>query len=199
MAVAALAIPDSVVGAFAAAPLMWIGPRGRTQMALLEDHRAAQLSVGGRFHAGQTWADAAGFELVENGVHAELQVEDYWRPRHVRYLTMRGGPLWHPRSFSAGSLTLGYVYADGDPLQRGPEVGAPLFVGSSIGSMRFEPTYVVSPSGILWSYRLQAEASLPRGAWFAGANMTWKSLQLTEDTRHDFAASAASIVVGTRF
>ena len=198
VAVGAIVVP--IVAAFAAAPLaLWGGLRGPSKMNFLADHGAAQLTLGGIFTQGQTWADAADFEVVRNSVHAELQVEDYWRPRHVRYLTARGGYLWHPRSYTAGGVTIGYVAADGDPSQRGPELGLPLFAGSADALLRLEPTYVFSPSGILWSYRLQLEASLPGQRYFAGANMTWKSLELTEDDRPDFAARAVSIVVGTRF
>lgn len=189
-----------VVAAFAPAPLArWYGARGDTRMGVLDDHQAAQLTLGGRFHAGQTWANAAGVEGFRSGMHAELQAEDYWRPHHVRYLSLRGGPLWHPRRISAGGLTVGYVHADGDPTQSGPEIGLPFMTGLKQTTLRLEPTYVFSSSGLLWSYRMQFDQGLPGAPLFVGANMTWKSLQLTRNERHDFAASAVSILVGARF
>jgi hypothetical protein len=72
-------------------------------------------------------------------------------------------------------------------------------IGNSSTTMRLEPTYVFSPDGLLWSYRVQLEAAVPRTPCIAGANMTWKSLTLTSNDRHDFAASAVSVVLGARF
>jgi hypothetical protein len=190
-----------VVLVTAPAPLAkWWGEPGRTAMAFLDDHWAAYVSVGGYFHRGQTWAHSASLEVLRKSVHAELHVEDFWRPRHVRYFTLRAGYLWHPRRRAAGGVTLGYVHADRDPAQRGLEIGVPLFVGSSSGTMRLEPTYVLSSSGLLWSGRLQLEFHIPGGPYFVGANMVGKSLQLRSDpSRDDLAARAVTLLFGTRF
>jgi hypothetical protein len=193
-------LPATIVGAFVAAPFaLWIGPRGDTRMSFLADHEAVSLSVAGRFTYGQTWANSVEIESVRSGVHSELQVEDYWRPHHLRYFTLRAGPLWHPRRYSAGGVTLGYVHTEGDPLQRGPELGLPLFVGTRTGNARFEPTYIFSRDGILWSYRIQLEGSIPHSPFFAGANATWKSLTLTSDSRQDFAANVFGVMLGSTF
>ena len=196
----ALAVAATAIAAIAPAPAArWYGAPGPTEMALLRDHGAAYASVGGIFQRGQTWARSVDVEVVRGGVHGELQAEDFWRPRHVRYLTARGGYLWHPRRRSAGGVTLGYVYADGDPRQRGPELGLPLYIGDSAGTMRLEPTYVLSPAGLRWSYRMQVELYVPGRPYFAGASLVGKELSLASGTDCNFAASAVTLLVGTRF
>jgi hypothetical protein len=189
-----------VVLAVAPAPLArwWGGPR-RNDMAFVRDHGAVYASVGGRFEKGETWANAVSVQMVRRGAYAELQGEDFWRPRHVRYLTARGGRLWHPRRSAAGGVTLGYVHVDGDPAQRGPELGLPLFLGDRTVTGRFEPTYVASPDGPLWSYRLQLEGYPRGGRYVVGAAVTGKSNPLTPDSRGGVAARAVTVLLGTRF
>lgn len=178
----------------------WGGEAGRTTMAFLDDHQAAYISVGGYFHEGQTWAHSVSLEVLRRSVHAELHVEDFWGPRHVRYVTVRGGYLWHPRRSAAGGVTLGYVHADRDTAQRGLEIGVPLFIGGSSRTVRVEPTYVLSSSGVLWSGRIQLEYHIPRRPYFVGASMVGKSLQLRSNpSRNDLAVRAVSVVFGTRF
>jgi hypothetical protein len=202
-ATAALVVPVALfaapVLAFVPAPFAAFGPKGPSEMMFMRDHEAWYASVGGRFSKGQTWANSLNFESVRNDVHTELLVEDYWRPQHVRYFNLRGGWLWHPTRFAAGGVTLGYVHSDGDLSQRGPELGVPLYCGNADLNLRLEPTYVASPDGALWSYRLQVEGTLvPNSPFFVGASATWKSLTLSSDSRHDFAAQAFSILVGSR-
>lgn len=193
------ALVGPVVAPFAPGPFALIGPKGPSEMAFVRDHEAWYASVGGRFSKGQTWANSVDFESVRHDVHTELLVEDYWRPQHVRYFTLRGGWLWHPKQYAAAGATLGYVHSDGDPSQRGPELGLPLYLGNDDFTARLEPTYVASPDGALWSYRVQVEGTLvPHSPFFVGAAATWKSLTLTSDSRHDFAAQAFSILVGSR-
>jgi hypothetical protein len=186
---------------FAPAPFaIWAGVRGPTEMAFLDDHSAAHVAVGGRFYGGQTWANSLHFEVLRKPLHVELSAEEFWRPRHVRYLTARAGYLWYPRRRTAGGVTLGYVHADGDARRRGPELGLPLFVGDSTGTIRLEPTYVISPSGALWSYRLQLEFYFPRKPYFAGATLVGKSLPLASNSsQEDFDASALTVLFGARF
>lgn len=195
------AVAAAVVAGFAPAPAArWIGPRGPNDMAFMDDHWAVYGSVGALFHAGETWANSASLEVVRRGVHVEVHAEDFWRPRHVRYLTARGGYLWHPRRQAAGGVTLGYVHVDGDRARRGAELGLPLTVGNRIGTVRLEPTYVFAPGGTLWSYRLQVERYLPRRRHFVGASVTGKSQPFaSESPDARFAASAVSLVFGTRF
>ena len=191
-----LVIP--LVGAFVPAPLAWIGPRGSTGMAFLQDHESAYISAGGRFSKGETWANGVAFESVRRDVHTEVLFEDFWRPRHLRYFTARAGYLWHPTRFAAAGTTLGYMHASEDPMQRGFELGVPLYLGGGSGTLRLEPTYVASREGALWSYRLQAEATIPHTRFFAGAAVNWKSLPLTSDARQDFEGQALTLLFGTR-
>lgn len=191
-----LVIP--LVAAFVPTPLAWIGPRGATEMAFLQDHEAAYVSAGGRFSKGETWANGVALESVRSDVHTELLLEDFWRPRHVRYLTARAGYLWHPTRFAAAGATLGFVHATGDPRQHGPELGVPLYLGGSAGTLRLEPTYVASREGALWSYRLQAEGTIPHTPFFAGAAVNWKSLPLTSNARQDFQGQTLTLLFGTR-
>jgi hypothetical protein len=179
---------------------IWAGKRGPTQMAFLDDHFATHVAVGGRFYGGQTWANSLHIEVLRKPLYGELAAEEFWRPRHVRYLTARAGYLWYPRRRSAGGVTVGYVHADADAKRRGPELGLPLFVGDSTGTIRLQPTYVISPSGALWSYRLQLEFYFPRKPYFAGATLVGKSLPLTSNSsQEDFDASALTVLFGARF
>jgi hypothetical protein len=199
---AALVMPGLIViplvAAFVPTPLAWIGPRGPSAMEFLQDHDAAYVSVGGRFSKGETWANGVALESVRRDVHTEVVLEDFWRPRHVRYVTARAGYLWHPTRFAAAGATLGYVHASGDPMQRGVELGLPVYLGGASGTLRLEPTYVASREGALWSYRLQAEATIPHTAFFAGAAVNWKSLPLTSEARQDFEGQTLSLLFGTR-
>jgi hypothetical protein len=106
----------------------------------MKDHVAFHVSLGGRFAEGETWANALSIELLRKPVYAELRAEDFWRPRHIRYLTARAGYLWHPKVAAAGGLTIGYVHAEGATSQTGLELGLPLFIGRETMTMRFEPT-----------------------------------------------------------
>jgi hypothetical protein len=182
----------------APAPLArWLGSPGPSEIALLEDHQAVSVSVGGRFARGETWANAVAVEVVRNGFRGELQAADFWGQRHVRYLTVRVGHLWHPMRRTAGGVTVGYEQADGNQAHSGPELGLPFYLGSSNMTMRFEPTYVFSTGGPLWSFRGQLEGCLPGGRHFIGANVVRKAVPLTSSDRG--GAQAVSVVVGTRF
>jgi hypothetical protein len=172
---------------------------GPVDMAFMKDHAALHASVGGRFTEGETWANALSIELVRKPVLAELRAEDFWRPRHVRYLTARAGYLWHPKSAAAGGLTIGYVHAEGATSQTGLELGLPLFIGRETMTMRFEPTYVVSSGGPLWSYRGQAEVYVGSGRYVIGANVVRKSVRLGSEEDDAVAPQAVTAVVGVRF
>ena len=121
-----LFIPVAVLGALvmAAVPASFAlleGPPDPSPLVIVEQHRAAYISVGGLFYDGETWAHSANFEMISNGVLAELKVEDFYRPNHFQYVTARAGYLFHPNTGSAGGVTLGYRYAHRDPTQAGLE------------------------------------------------------------------------------
>ena len=187
MFAAAILAPFVIAGAPALA--IFVGERGPTEIGFLADHQSLQLSAGGRFELGQTWTNAAEIEVVQRDIHTELIAEDFWGAHHLRYLTARVGPLWHPRRYTAGGVTLGYGHVDGDGEQGGLEVGLPLVAGGPTTLMRLEPTYIIAPIGLLWSYRLQVEAAIPGGPFVAGANMAWKADPLTSNVRRSFAAA----------
>ena len=165
----------------------------------MKDHVAFDVSLGGRFAEGETWANALSIELVRKPVYAELRAEDFWRPRHIRYLTARAGYLWHPKVAAAGGLTIGYVHAEGATSQTGPELGLPLFIGRETMTMRFEPTYVMSSGGPLWSYRAQMEVYVGGGRYVIGANVVRKSVRLGSDAAEALAPQAVTAVLGVRF
>jgi hypothetical protein len=177
---------------------MW-GEGGPTEMTFLQDHRAVRVSAGGQFHEQQGVANSVEFEVVRKKTLAQLQAEDYWRPHHVRYLTARAGYLWHPKRVTAGGVTVGYVHTDGDRAQSGPELGFPLFLGNSAITLRFEPTYVISPNGPLWSGRTQLESNLPWRSYFVGAGLVGKSQPLSLHAQDHLFASAVTVLVGTQF
>ena len=205
-AVCFLAIPLGGVAIlsaiFAAAPLaLFIGDRGPSEMPFLENHGAASVDVGGAFQAGQTWADAMRIEAVRHNVYYELIGEEYWRPVHVEYLTARAGYLFHPRRITAGGVTLGFMNGPSQSRERGPELGLPLFLGDSASVLfRLEPTYVVSPRGLLWSYRAEFDLAVPRHPYFVGASAVGKiDPPASTDTQRDFAHGAYLLTLGARF
>lgn len=201
-----LAIPlgaaTIVAAMFAPAPLaFFVGDGSDKRMAFLRDHSAAYVSAGGSFHGGETWAHSVNLEALHHGVHYELIAEDFWRPRHVRYLTGRAGYLWHPRGLTAGGLTLGYMHSDEDRRESGAEIGLPFFLGDSLGSTaRFEPVYVLSGRGLQWSYRLLLQYVLPNQRYLLGASLVGKvDPPLSPETQSDFTHTAYLITFGTRF
>jgi hypothetical protein len=200
---AALVLPGAVVvGAVAMvapAPLAKLIDMGPEDMVFKKNHVAFRVSVGGRFSEGETWANAVSVEVVRKRVHGELQAEDFWRPRHVRYFTARGGYLWHAKGRAAGGLTVGYVHAEGATSQTGPELGLPLFIGSDKGTMGFEPTYVMSSGGPLWSYRLRMEGYAAGGRYVIGANVVQKSVRIGSQEPDALAPQAVTAVLGVRF
>jgi hypothetical protein len=190
----------AIVAVIAPAPVAaWFGERGPTKMAFLDQHGEVRLSAGGQLHERWIWSNAVELQAVRSDRVAELQIEDFWRPTHVRYLTASVGQLWHPRRWTAGGVTLGYVRAQGDAAQSGPELGLPLYFGDSDATVRLEPTYVMSRHGLLWSGRLQAQASLPGRPYFVGASLVGKSQNMTLAESEHLFASAVTVVFGTRF
>ena len=189
-----------VVAVVAPAPLAaWFGQRGPTKMSFLNPHAEVRLSGGGQLHQRWIWANAAEFQVVRNNRLGELQVEDIWRPSHVRYLTLSAGQLWHPRHVTAGGITLGYVYAQGDATQSGPALGLPLYIGDSNATMRLEPAYIMSRHGLLWNGRLQAQANFPGRPYFVGASLVGKSQNMALAEKDHLFASAVTVLFGTRF
>jgi hypothetical protein len=196
-----------VMGAAPASYAFLEAPAERPPLAILEEHRAAYVSLGGLFYEGETMAHSANFEMIRKGVLVELKVEDFYRPYHFQYLTARAGYLFHPNVGAAGGVTVGYRHAHRDPTQAGLEIGLPLYIGvrQPTGTMRLEPTYVVSGHGVLWSYRVQADFPLPGTPYIAGFSGVGKSYPLTGGhPRHDHPrkslyVGAFTLLFGARF
>jgi hypothetical protein len=203
---AVLAGAFTAVAAVAPAPAaMWLEDSDKAPLTFLEDHHAVYVTVGGLFSEGQTWAHSANIEVVRNGVLAEFKAEDFYRPRHFRYLTARGAYLFHPKRGTAGGVSVGYRHAHRDRTQQGLEIGLPFFIGDSTGTMRLEPTYVITRHGVLWSYRMQIDINIPRSPYFAGLTGVGKSVPLNRSyprqdyPKEDFFTGAVMLLFGARF
>ena len=202
----AAAVVGGAALAFAPAPLaMWPTRADHVSMKFLEDHRAADVAIGGIFREGETWAYSANFEIVRGPLLAQLALEDFRRREPVQHFTARGGYLFHPQRGTAGGVTIGYRYALRGRLQSGVEVGLPFLVGDSTKTWRFEPTYVLSGHGALWSYRLQYDRYLTGQRYFLGLRFAGKSVPLNRGhplyqlQPAEYFARAVTVLVGSRF
>ena len=196
----------TVVATVAPAPAArWLGKPGPPTMAAVKDHRFVYVAVGGAYDKLRTRTLAAGMEVVRQGMYAELRVEDFYRPRRFEYITVRGGYLFHPRNKSAGGVTVGYQHASSDPAQRGVEVGLPLLLGDSTGTVRIDPTYLLSSGGVLWNYRVQLEFPIPRQPYFLGVSGVVKSVPFGDHHRRQeypekgIFTGAVTLHLGVRF
>ena len=194
-----------MVVAFAPAPLAWV-VKDSAPMAFWEDHRAAYVTAGGYFHKGQTWAHSVHFETLRGGVYTELKVEDFYRPRRLRYLTARGGYLFRPRPTAvAGGVTVGYRYLHRDRRLQGLEIGLPLLIGfptnGRAGTIRVEPSYVFSPARVIsYNYRFQLDHPIAGGPYFAGVAVVWKSYEMyPESPCEGSCSSVVTLLFGTRY
>ena len=202
-----LAIPAGLAGMmvllFAPAPLArWLNVPDSTHAPLLRNHTSVSVALGGVFQQGETWTHALNAETFRNDVHLELQVEDFWRPHHIQYITVRGGYLWHPRKSVAGGVTLGYMHADRQRAQRGAELGLPLIVANSSGSnLRFEPTYVIGRRGPVYNYRVQGQIVLGRSPYFVGGSIVGKGNPppVSPEYPGNFTSTGFMVLFGTRF
>ena len=101
-------------------------------------------------------------------------------------------------------MTVGYRHAPLGRFQGGLELGIPFFIGDSLHTGRFEPTFVLSRHGVLWSYRVQYERRLP-GPYFVGLRAVGKTVPINEGhPLHDeeprrYFVSGLGLLVGTRF
>jgi hypothetical protein len=180
---------------------MVMGNRDPTHGSRFANHGAIAMSVGGTFHGGQTWSNGATLEGVRGHAYGELTVEDFWRPRHLQYVSARGGYLWYPAPNVAGGMSLGYMHADADRAQRGPELGLPLFFGDSVGrQIRFEPTYVVGHR-LLFNYRLQVRVPVAGSRFFVGGSFVGKGdpPPSSAEYRGDFTHTGYMLLLGSRF
>lgn len=75
-------------------------------------------------------------------------------------------------------------------------IGFPLIVDGYDGTMRLEPTYVFSPSGVNWNYRLLVELGIGDGPFTAGLSIDARTLPLERRTK--LFTSAAGLTIGVR-
>jgi hypothetical protein len=160
------------------------------------DHVSAYVAVGASWIEGQTSAYSASIELLENGWYAEMRVETFHLPQHFQYQSVSGGYLFRPKRGVAGGATIGYRRASRDRTQRGVMIGFPLIVDGYDGTARIEPTYVVSPSGVNWNYRLLVELAIGDSPFSWGLSMEAKALPL--ERRSKLFTSALALLVGAR-
>lgn len=158
-------------------------------------HVAAYGTLGVNYDDRGGWLYSEHVEVLRGRLYGELGVEQFHIPRFYRTETLRLGYLVHPKSVLAGGVTVGYRHADADSLQKGVEVGFPLFFGDEDVTARFEPTYVVSGrDGVCWNYRMQGEFPIRKSAYFAGFGFEARSLG-----RGDLGALPITLVFGARF
>jgi len=166
-AVAVALAAATLVMLAAPGPLVFVTNPDTTHLGFADNHVAVSVTAGPLFGLGRGqdfggWAYSAGVETLMNGVYAELRTENFTLD-HVRFWTIRGGYLFHPKAAVAGGATLGYRYAGRAGLENAIEVGFPLVVGTRRGWMRFEPSYVISSQGVSWNYRWQSEFPVSHG------------------------------------
>ena len=188
----------------APAPLAWVMTTpDSTSLRFMPNETTISASLGGVFQHGETWTHSVNVETYHDNVHLELLAEDFWRPRHIQYVTIRSGYLWHPRRRAAGGVTIGYMHADREAAQRGPELGLPLFLSdSSARTIRFEPTYVFGRHGLIFNYRMRVTAPIRRTRYFAGATIVGKGNPpptSSEYAVYNFTGTGFMVHFGTRF
>lgn len=173
-----------------------------THGAFVPDQLVVSTALGGRFHRGETWANAVSVEAVRGNLRGEVTLEDFWRPRHIQYLSARLGHLWHPRQHAAGGVSIGYMHAHGDTRQSGPEIGLPLvFITDDGMSTRFEPTYVAAKSSLVFNYRFQLRVPVSRSRYFLGASIVGKGNPPPSSPAYqdEFTGTGFMLLWGSRF
>jgi hypothetical protein len=131
--------------------------------ALPDSHLSAYFAGGGGGlnHGANGWAHSENVEVLRHGLYGEVRIENFYAPDHIQFQTVRAGYLAHPKPQASGGVTLGYRTAHGDGGRNALEIGVPLAVGNERGAFRAEATYLISPEGVTWNYRLQMELYIP--------------------------------------
>lgn len=160
------------------------------------DHVSAYLAGGVSWIDGQRGTYSASIEVLERGWYAEMRVENFHRREHFRYQSLSAGYLFRPKRGAAGGATIGYRRASRYRAQRGVMISFPLIVDGYDGTMRLEPTYVFSPSGVNWNYRLLMEAAIGGSPFSWGLDFEAKSLPL--ERRSKLFTSALALMIGVR-
>lgn len=195
-----------VLGLAAAALVLAVAPSVATTLATpgdtampgspARDHVSAYVTGGGSWKEGQTWAYSASVELLKNGWYTEMRVETFHLPRHFQYQSLSVGYLFRPKGGVAGGATIGYRRASRDRTQRGVTIGFPMMVDGTDGTVRVEPTYVFSPSGVSWNYRFLGELAIGDGPFSWGLSMDAKSFPLERHGK--LFTSAFALLIGVR-
>lgn len=166
----------------------------RPRVSRTTDHLSTYATVGASWIEGHTWSYAASIDVLRSGWYAEMRVEAFYLPEHFKYQSLSAGYLFRPKRSVAGGATIGYRRASRDRAQRGVMIGFPLIVDAADGSMRLESTYVFSPSGVNWNYRLLMELAIGDSPFSAGFTAEAKTLPLERQSK--LFASTIALLIG---
>lgn len=158
------------------------------------DHVTAYVAVGASWIEHHTWSYAASIEMLRSGWYGEMRVEAFYLPEHFKYQSLSVGYLFRTKRVVAGGATVGYRRASRDRAQRGVMIGFPLIVDAADGSTRLESTYVFSPSGVNWNYRLLIELAIADSPFSAGFTAEAKTLPLERQSK--LFASTIALLIG---
>jgi hypothetical protein len=153
--------------------------RHAPRLAFADDHVTVSFVGGGSWaKPGLGWVHSESVEALKGRLYAELNIDhfDFSDLGSAQFQTIRAGYLLHPWSSALGGATIGYRRARGDNVQDAVEVGLPLVMGSQRGWARLVPTYVISSTGVTWTYRFQGEFPISGTRLVAGCNLEGRTL-----------------------
>jgi len=166
---------------FAAPPALFLFPgfiKPGSSRTLPDRYFALYVTGGGIGNPyPSSWTNAEHLDMLRGHLYAAASVEHFHVRDRLRYYTIRAGYLFRPLSGFAGGLTVGYRSVSGGGGQDAATLGLPFMTGFQEGSIRFEPTYVISRAGVSWTFRLQTELYGLPDPLFAGFVVDVKPLR----------------------
>ena len=152
----------------------------------------AYVSAGGTVLSPSTAAYSGGLQLLDGHFFAAARGEDIRPSTRGRFLSASAGYLIRPLSPYAGGLAMGYRRSYAPSREEALEISLPLLMGNKRITTLFAPTYVISRSGVRWTYRWQSDFyGLPEPL-FAGFLFDAQPLQ-------DGVSGVFALHVGARF
>ena len=115
------------------------------------------VSAGGTGEVPHTAAYSGGIQLLDGHLFAAARGEDIRPSTQSRFFSVSAGYLTRPLSPFAGGITIGYRRSYAPSRREAPEVSLPLLWGNKRSTALFAPTYVISRSGVKWTYRWQVD------------------------------------------
>ncbi len=110
--------------------------------------------TGGMVEEGQTsfgsWS--GGFELFQDGFHASYRHNTFALHDPLAYDDVRIGVSFAPDRRLEVGTSLGYRAGSGTGARDGMTLSLPLRAGNDRGELFLEPTYLLSETGVSWSY-----------------------------------------------